>query len=113
LKKEDYSRKHKEIHFHRIEYDAYSDIRTYKHYKPKKEYESVLIDEIKKVEEASTVQKKLKRDDSDYTADEEESFFLERRSYILTVINTSIQDNLTPVETQPVAKYLRILYDDY
>jgi hypothetical protein len=56
-----------------------SDIHSYKRYKVKKEFESALNDEIKKVEEESEVQKRFKRDDSDDTEDEEEIIIVERR----------------------------------
>jgi hypothetical protein len=64
------------------------------------------------VEEESDGQKKLKRDNSDNTEDEEEFIIIEHRPDPLTVINTPIQDGVTPAETQPVAKHRRILRDD-
>jgi hypothetical protein len=42
-----------------------------KRFKVKKDFESVLNDEIKKAEEASDAKKKFKRDNSDDTGDEE------------------------------------------
>jgi hypothetical protein len=72
-------RKHKKEHVQRIYYDDNSDIRSYKHYKPKKEFESTLIDKIKKVEEESEARKKFKRDDSDDSKDEEEFIIIEYR----------------------------------
>jgi hypothetical protein len=47
------TRKHKKKHVHRIDYDCNCDIRTYTHYKSKKEFEYAVNDEIKKVEEES------------------------------------------------------------
>jgi hypothetical protein len=44
-----------------------------------KEFEFVLNDEIQKVEEESEARKKFKRDDSDYTEDEEELVIIEHR----------------------------------
>jgi hypothetical protein len=89
-----------------------SDIQSYKRFKAKKEFESVLNDEIKKEEDESNVQKKFNRDDSDDTEDEEELIIIEHRADPLTVINTPIQDNLAPAATQPVMKHRRILRDD-
>jgi hypothetical protein len=89
-----------------------SDIKIHKPFKAIKEFESVLNDEIKKVEEASEVQRKFNRDDSDDTDDEEELVIIEHRADLLTVINTPIQDNLAPAATQPVVKHHRILRDD-
>jgi hypothetical protein len=77
-----------------------------------KDFESVLNDEIKKVEEASEVQRKFNRDDSDDSDDEEELIIIEHRADPLTVINTPIQDSVAPAETQPVVKHPRILCDD-
>jgi hypothetical protein len=37
---------------------------------------------------------------------------IEHRAEPLTVINTPIQDNVAPAETQPVVKHRRILHDD-
>jgi hypothetical protein len=105
------TRKHKKKHSQRI-YDANSDIRSYKCYKAKKEFESAFNDEIKKVEEESEAPKKFKRDGSDDTEDEEELIILKHKPDPLIVINTPIQHNLAPVEIQPVVKYRRILYDD-
>jgi hypothetical protein len=65
-----------------------------------------------KVEEASEARKKFQRDDSDDTEDEDEFIILEHRPDPLTVINTLIQDNLAPVETQPVVKHRSIFRDD-
>jgi hypothetical protein len=81
-------------------------------FKGKKEFEAAFNDEIKKVEEEFEGQKKLKRDDSDGTEDEEEFIIIEHRLDPLTVINTLIQDNSAPVDTQPVVKHRRILRDD-
>jgi hypothetical protein len=53
-------RKHKKKHVFRIDYDDDSDIRIYKRFKAKKEFESALNDEIMKVEEASEAEKSLK-----------------------------------------------------
>jgi hypothetical protein len=97
-------------HDQRSQYD--SDIHSYTYYKSKKEFESTINDEIKKVEEESEGQKKFKRDDSDDTEDEEEFLIIEYRPNPLTIINTPIQDNVAPAETQPVVKYRRILHDD-
>jgi hypothetical protein len=104
--------KHKKKHLHRIENDADSDIRRYKPYKAKKEFQLVLNVEINKVEEASEAQKKFKRDDGDDIEDEEEVMIIEHRLDPLIVINTPIQDNLAPVETQLILKHRRILHDD-
>jgi hypothetical protein len=116
LKREDRSRKQPERirkkHSHSTDYDVDCDIHSYTRYKAKKEFESVLNDEIKNVEEESEARKKLKRDDSDNTKDEEIFIIIEHRSYPLTVINTPIQDNLTPFETQPVVKHRKIFRDD-
>jgi hypothetical protein len=106
------TRKNKKKHAQWTDYDVYSDIHSYKRYKSKKEFESAVNDEIKKVEEESDGRKKFKRDDSDDTEDEEEFIIIEHRPDLLTVINTPIQDNLAPVETQPVVKHRRILRDD-
>jgi hypothetical protein len=89
-----------------------TEIQSYKRFKAIKEFECVLNDEIKKVEEASEVQRKFNRDDSDDTEDEEEVVIIEHRADPLTVINTPIQDNLAPAATQPIAKHHRILRDD-
>jgi hypothetical protein len=113
LKREDSSRKQLERIKNMIRKTQYdSDIHSYTPYKSKKEIESVLNDEIKKAEEESEGQKKFKRDDSDYTEDEEEFIIIERRADPLTVINTPVQNNVAPVETQPAAKHRRILCDD-
>jgi hypothetical protein len=47
------SRNNKKKYAQRIDYNANSDIRNYKHFKAKKEFESALNDEIKKVDEVS------------------------------------------------------------
>jgi hypothetical protein len=88
-----------------------SDTHSNKHFKSKKDFESAINDEIKKVEEECEGQKKF-RDNSDYSEDEEEFIIIEHKPDPLTVINTPIQDNLVPVETQPVVKHRRILRDD-
>jgi hypothetical protein len=90
-----------------------SDIQSYKRFKAKKDFESALADEIKKVEEESEVQKRFKRDDSDDTEDEEELVIIEHRADPLTVINTPIQDSVILAATQPVVKHRRIVRDDY
>jgi hypothetical protein len=64
------------------------------------------------VEEASAVQNKFNRDDSDDTEDEEEFIIVEHRPDPLTVINSPTQDGVAPAETQPVVKHRRILRDD-
>jgi hypothetical protein len=89
-----------------------SDIQSYKRFKAIKEFESVLNDEIKKVEEESEVQRKFNRDDSDDTEDEEELVIIEHRANPLTIINTPIQDGVAPTATQSVVKHHRILRDD-
>jgi hypothetical protein len=55
-----------------------TEIRSYKLFKAKKEFESVLNDETKKVEDESNVQKKFNRDNSDDIEDEEELIIIER-----------------------------------
>jgi hypothetical protein len=70
-----------------------TEIKSYKRFKVIKEFDSVLNDEIKKVEEASEVQKKFNRDYSYDTEDEEELVIIERKADPLTVINIPIQDN--------------------
>jgi hypothetical protein len=82
------TRKHKKKHVHRIYYEADSNIRSYKHFKAKKEFESALNDE-KKVKEVSEAQKKFKREDNDDTEDEEEVIILEHRPYSLTISRDS------------------------
>jgi hypothetical protein len=47
------TRKHNKKHAHKTNYDADSDIRIYKRFKAKKEFESALNDQIKKLEEES------------------------------------------------------------
>jgi hypothetical protein len=58
--------------------------------KPKKEFESVVNDEIKKAEEVSAAKKKFKRDDCDDSEDEEEVIILEHKPDFLTAINIFI-----------------------
>jgi hypothetical protein len=86
---------------------------SYKNFKTKKEFESVLNDEIKKARKASEAQKKFKREDSDDSENEEEVIILEPRPVPLTLMNIPIQDNIVPVEIQPVVKHRRILSDDF
>jgi uncharacterized protein YqeY len=109
LKIEDSSRKHKKKYIQRIDYDDYSDIQNFKDFKTKREFKSVLNDEIKKVEEVSAAQNKFKRDDSDDIEDEEDVIILKYRPDPLTMINTPIQDHITSVGNQPVVKRRRIL----
>jgi hypothetical protein len=89
-----------------------TEIQSYKCFKAKKEFEFVLNDEIKKVEDESKVQKKFNRNNSDNTEDEEELIIIDHRADPLTVINTPIQDNLAPSTTRPVVNHRRILRDD-
>jgi hypothetical protein len=97
-------------HDQRSQHD--SDIQSYKRFKTKKEFESAITDEIKKVEEESESQKKFKRDSSDDNEDEEEFIIIEHKPDPLTAINTPIQDSVGPTASQPVAKHQRILRDD-
>jgi hypothetical protein len=83
-----------------------SDVQSYKRYKAKKDFESVLNDEIEQSEQ------RFKRDDRDDTEDEEELVIIEHRADPLTVMNTPIQDDVVPTTTQPVVKHPRILCDD-
>jgi hypothetical protein len=93
--------------------DDDSDSGSYKGFISKKEFEFVLNEEIKKVEEATAVQKKFKRDDSDYTEDElgveeeEVIIILNHRSVPLTVIITPSVDHIALVENQPAVKRYR------
>jgi hypothetical protein len=89
-----------------------SDLHNYKRYKSKKDFESAITDEIKRVEEESEGQMKFKRDNSNVIEDKEEFIIIEHRPDPLTVINTPIQYNLAPVETKPTVKYWSILLDD-
>jgi hypothetical protein len=57
-------------------------IRNYNRYKAKKNFESALNDEIKKVGEESEAQKRFKRDNSDDIKDE-----------IIVMVNTPVKDN--------------------
>jgi hypothetical protein len=106
------TRKYKKKQADKIDYDVDSGIRSFKRYKAKKEFESGITDEIKEVEEESEAQKKFKRDDGDDTEDDEEIIIIEYRPDPLTVINTPHQDNVHPIDTQPVVKHRRILRDD-
>jgi hypothetical protein len=63
-----------------------SDIKSYKRFKAKKDFQYALTDEIKKVEEESEGQKKFKRDNSDDTEDEEEFIIIEHRLNLLSNI---------------------------
>jgi hypothetical protein len=88
-----------------------SDIHSNKRFKAKKDFESAITDEIKKVEESES-QKRFKRDDSDDTEDEEEFIIIKHKPHPLAVIKTPIQDGVTPTETQPVVKHHRIFRED-
>jgi hypothetical protein len=115
LKREDTSGKQLERikkYAQRTQYDADSDICSYKCYKTKKGFESALNYEIMKVEEECEARKKFKREDRDDTEDEEEFIILEYRPDPLTMINTPIQDDLVPVESKHVIKHYRIFHDD-
>jgi hypothetical protein len=79
IKREDGSGKDKKKHVHRIGYEDDFDIQSYRGYKVKKEFESVVNDEIKKVEEESEGQKKFNRDNSDDSEDEEEVIILKHK----------------------------------